>query len=368
MTLSRRKAIALIGGGTVLAASASAAGFVTTRTPRKALEPWRLAGGYADPRQRALSYALLAPNAHNRQPWMAELIGVDRIRLHRDPALNLPETDPFDRQLTISMGCFVELLRIAAAQDGYTAQITPFPEGGNLIVADIVFSEGAAPDPLADGIMDRRSCKEPFEDRAVEAEVAKALMPYAEIITDPALVAQIKDLTWKAWVVEATTHSAMKESVDLMRFGKAEINANPDGIDLGGPFLEALMLAGQITRETQLDPNSRSFQTGVEIYREMLHATPAYAVLTSKGNTRVDQLEVGQRWLRLNLATTLAGLQLHPISQCLQEYREMSVLHAQAQALMGRGGETVQMLGRLGYGPQTPQTPRWPLDVKLKNA
>mgnify|MGYP001799954828 FL=1 len=368
MTLSRRKAIALIGGGTVLAASASAAGFVATRTPHRALEPWRLAGGYADPRQRALSYALLAPNAHNRQPWVAELIGVDRIRLHRDPALNLPETDPFDRQLTISMGCFVELLKIAAAQDGYTAQITPFPEGGDLIVADIVFSQGAARDSLADGIMDRRSCKEPFEDRAIAPDLVAAIEPYADVITDPALVAQVKDLTWKAWVVEATTQSTMKESVDLMRFGKAQINASPDGIDLGGPFLEALMLAGQITPETQMDPNSRSFQTGVEIYREMLHATPAYAVLTTKGNTRLDQLEVGRRWLRLNLATTLAGLQLHPISQCLQEYREMSALFEQAQALMGRDGEMVQMLGRLGYGPQTPQTPRWPLDAKLKDA
>ncbi|MEL7213693.1 MAG: twin-arginine translocation pathway signal protein [Pseudomonadota bacterium] len=368
MTLSRRKAIALIGGGTVLAASASAAGFVATRTPRRALEPWRLAGGYADPRQRALSYALLAPNAHNRQPWVAELIGVDRIRLHRDPALNLPETDPFDRQLTISMGCFLELLRIAAAQDGYMAAITPFPEGGDLIVADIVFSEGAAPDPLADGIMDRRSCKEPFEDRALEAEVAEALMPYAEIVTDPAKVAQIKALSWQAWQIEAMTPRTMKESVDMMRFGKAEINANPDGIDLGGPFLEALMLAGQISPEAQMNPESQSFKTGVAIYDEMLHATRAYAVITSNGNTRIDQLDAGRRWLRLNLATTLSGLALHPISQCLQEYPEMVDVYARAQSLMAGEGETVQMLGRLGYGPQTAQTPRWPLEAKLKNA
>lgn len=368
MTLSRRKAIALIGGGTILAASASAAGFVATRTPKKALEPWRLAGGYADPRQRALSYALLAPNPHNRQPWVAELIGTDRIRLHRDPELNLPETDPFDRQLTIGMGCFLELLRIAAAQDGYTAAITPFPVGGDLVVADIVFSKGAAPDPLADGILDRRSCKEPFEDRPVAPDLVELLQPYADIITDPARVAGIKALSWEAWMVEAMTPRTMQESVDLMRFGKAEINANPDGIDLGGPFLEALMLAGQVSAEKQMDPDSQSFKQGVAIYHEMLHATPAYAVISSAGNTRIDQLDVGRRWLRLNLATTLAGLALHPISQCLQEYPEMADHHARAQTLMGRDGEMVQMLGRLGYGPQTPQTPRWPLEAKLKNA
>lgn len=62
MTLSRRKTLALIGGGTVFAASA-AAGFAVTRMPEAAIAPWAAAGGYADPRLRALSYAILAPKA-----------------------------------------------------------------------------------------------------------------------------------------------------------------------------------------------------------------------------------------------------------------------------------------------------------------
>ncbi|MEM9716997.1 MAG: hypothetical protein AAF826_10825, partial [Pseudomonadota bacterium] len=41
------------------------------------------------------------------------------------------------------------------------------------------------------------------------------------------------------------------------------------------------------------DPNSIGFQQGAEIYRAMLDATPAYAVLTSAGNTRLDQIEAG---------------------------------------------------------------------------
>ena len=47
--MSRRKTLALIGGGTVLAAvGAAAVGFVATRTPHTALAPWEKAGGYAD--------------------------------------------------------------------------------------------------------------------------------------------------------------------------------------------------------------------------------------------------------------------------------------------------------------------------------
>ncbi|QBF30759.1 twin-arginine translocation pathway signal protein [Thalassococcus sp. S3] len=368
MTLSRRKAIALIGGGTIFAAGAASAAFLTTRTPGRALAPWDLAGSYADPRERALSFALLAPNPHNLQPWLVALEGEDALTLHQDTARRLPETDPYDRQIIIGLGCFLEQMVIAASADGYDVDLALYPDGEDGPVARAVFAPGGTPDPLAAHIMDRRSCKEPFEDRALPASAVETLTGYADVVIDPARVAEIKELTWDAWLVEMQTERTLMESVDLMRFGKAEINANPDGIDLGGPFLESLMLAGILSREGQADPDSSGFQQGVAMYEEMLLATPAYAVLRSGGNTRADQIEAGRRWLRLNLATTGMGLALQPVSQCLQEYPEMAPHYKRAHALMAGQGETVQMLGRLGYGPQTPRTPRWPLEAKRMNA
>ncbi len=35
---------------------------------------------------------------------------------------------------------------------------------------------------------------------------------------------------------------------------------------------------------------------------------------------------------------------------------------------LATGGQTVQMLARLGFGPTVPQSPRWPLDAKIRNA
>ncbi|MEO0914391.1 MAG: twin-arginine translocation pathway signal protein, partial [Pseudomonadota bacterium] len=317
MTLSRRKALTLIGGGTILAAGTAAGGFLTTRTPHKALAPWEAAGTYADPRKWALSYALLAPNAHNRQPWAIALEGEDTITLWRDEERALPETDPFHRQLTISLGCFLELMVLAAAERGLGTELTLYPEGAEGPVAIAKLSGTATPDPLFAAALDRRSCKEPFEDRPIPPAIAQSLAAHAEIHTDPAMVDTLKALTWAAWLTEMRTDPALKESVDLMRFGKAEINANPDGIDLGGPFLESLILAGVLSREGQMDRESAGFQQGVAIYEEMLHATPAYASITTPGNTRAEQIGAGRQWLRLNLATTLQGLALHPVSQAL---------------------------------------------------
>jgi hypothetical protein len=367
MPVSRRRAIALLGGGFVLAATGAGVGFAATRTPQTALAPWSQAGRAADPRRRALSYAILAPNPHNRQPWIADLGEPGRIAVFRDRARNLPQTDPYDRQLTIGMGCFLELLAMAAAQDGYAIDFDLFPEGEDGPVAVATFREGGTPDPLFAHVLDRRSCKEPFEDRAVPPSHVRELSSFATVIDDPDRVAILKDITWKGFEIEALTPHTYKESVDLMRFGKGEIEANPDGIDLGGAFLEGLMMAGLLTRESQLDPGSMAFGEGVRMYRAMLAATPAYAVLTSASNGRIDQVEAGRRWMRLNLATTGLGLALHPVSQALQEFPEMAETRSRLHDLLAAPGETVQMLGRLGYGPVTGPSPRWPVETRIMN-
>lgn len=368
MTLSRRATLGLIGGGVILAATGAGAGFVMTRTPHKALAPWDQAGGYSDPRMRALSYAILAPNPHNRQPWEADLSAPDTVTLWRDKTRNLPETDPFDRQLTIGMGCFSELLGIAAGQTGHAVEFQFFPDGDDGPVAIATFREGGAPDPLFAHVMERRSCKEPFMDAAIPDAAIKSVTEIADVHRDSEIVDQIRELARQAFIAEVTTHEKMKESVDLFRMGKAEINANPDGIDLGGPFLESMMLVGMLTREGQLDTTSAEFQQGLDMYHEQFDTTPAFVTLRTDGNTRLDQITAGRRWLRLNLTTTGLGLALHPVSQALQEYQEVAKQHKAIHDLLAQPGQTVQMLGRLGIGPATSRTPRWPLETRLRNA
>ncbi|MEM6460552.1 MAG: twin-arginine translocation pathway signal protein [Pseudomonadota bacterium] len=367
MAISRRKVLAIVGGGTIVAAGAATGLFAATRTPSKALAPWSAAGIETEPRRRALSYAILAPNPHNRQPWLVDLSKADTVVLHRDKTRDLPHTDPHARQLTIGLGCFAELMRIAASQTGHNINFSFFPEGEDGPVAVARFSEGATADPLFAHVLERRSCKEPYSDAPVPAQMIAQLQPLADLRTDPADVAEIRELTWQAWQTETLTPRTMMESVDLMRFGKREINANPDGIDLGGPFLEAMMLAGMLSREAQSNPDSTGFKEGVRIYQEMLHATPAYAVITSPGNTRLDQIEAGRRWLRLNLTTTGLGLALHPVSQALQEFDEMAPHYEKAHAMLAEPGHTVQMLGRLGFGPTVGPSPRWPLETRIVN-
>lgn len=367
MPLTRRKTLALIGGGTIFAATAGIGGFAATRTPKSALAPWAAAGGYDEPRMFALSHAILAPNPHNRQPWLVELQGDDTVILHRDTSRELPHTDPFQRQLVIGLGCFLELMRIAAAEIGYAVDLQTYPNGEAGPVAIATFSQGATKDTLFAQISHRRTCRKAYADTPVSAETATKLADFATILTDPDQVAEIRALTWEAASIEIYTPAMQLESIELTRFGKAEINANPDGISLGGAFLEGLMALGQLTRKGQMNPQSSEFALYVNTYHDWLSNTPAYAVITSVGNTRADQINAGRRWVRLNLQTTALGLSLQPVSQALQEYSEMSEQYAAAHRLLANQGETVQMLGRLGYGPDVGKSPRWPLETRILN-
>lgn len=92
--MNRRKFIKIAGSSAIILAAAGMGGYgwVSTRQPEEALAPWQRAGSaaYRDPRMRALSYAILAPNPHNMQPWLVDLRTPDRIVLYCDLDRLLP--------------------------------------------------------------------------------------------------------------------------------------------------------------------------------------------------------------------------------------------------------------------------------------
>jgi hypothetical protein len=66
-----------------------------------------------------MAFAILAPSVSNLQPWLVELPRDDMLVLRCDLKCRLPDSDPGDRMTTISLGGFLELLRMAAAEQGY---------------------------------------------------------------------------------------------------------------------------------------------------------------------------------------------------------------------------------------------------------
>jgi len=378
--MNRRKFLTLTTGGLIFAAGAGFAHRIT-RTPNTALDPWVQAGSlYKEPRMKALSYAILAPNPHNRQPWLIDLSSPQQVILMVDTAKLLPHTDPLNRQITIGLGCFLELMTIAAAQDGHRVDLTLFPEGEAaesldgrpVAVATFVEDESTPKDPLFAQVLNRRSLKEPFD---LQKNVADSVLQAATEAsrhgtlsgasnTDES-VARLRQLTHEAMIIEIQTPRTYKESVDLFRIGYKAVDKNPDGIDFTGPLMETLHITGQFSPSVALDTSSAAYKQGIDAVLKPIDTAMAHIWLVSRNNTRADQINAGRDWLRLNLTTAAAGVGIQPLSQALQEYPEMQNHYNQIHTLLAPAGGTVQMLARLGYAAAVPPSPRWPLTDKI---
>ena len=139
-------------------------------------------------------------------------------------------------------------------------------------------------------------------------------------------------------------------------------------IELPGLGMELMAMTGIMSREASLDPTTSAFQQGREAVLEPLRSSMGFMWMTTKTNTRFDQIAAGRDWLRVNLAATAQGLGFHPNSQALQEYPQMRSLYDQVHGMIAPDGSRVQMLARIGYGQKTGPTPRWPLETRLVSA
>jgi len=375
--MTRRSAMALFGGG----AAALALGGCDD-IPDQAVRPWAAAAGpWTDTRLGLLAHGVLAPNPHNRQPWVADLRDPDAITLYCRTDRLLPETDPFGRQILIGLGAFTELAVIGAGRLGLAARVTPFPAGpfpadriDGRPVARIELAPGGRSDALAQAIPRRRSTKEAFRGEALDHGHAAALIDAASgpatrlaWTSEPRLVADLGAIGADAFVVEMETPRTYRESVDLMRIGAGEIAANPDGIPLHGPLMWWLARLGLLDRRSVADPTSSAFAAGRDKYTGMIRSTPSFAWLVTRGNNRAAQFAAGRAYARLDLTAAALGVAIHPISQVLQEYPEMAALQARFDRRLGIGAdERVQMLVRLGYAKMPGPSPRWPVETIIR--
>jgi hypothetical protein len=327
---------------------------------------WRDPGaGETDPRRFALAHAILAPNPHNTQPWLVELDDADGMTLYCDLERRLPFTDPLDRQITIGCGAFLELYRMAASNLGREAQISLLPQGAASPrldarpLAHVVLGPpgSATADPLFSFITARRTNRNVYDaERAPEdATLVRATGYVASFLgavqwtIEPARVAAIRDLVWRAFEREMQTEGAQRETYQWLRFGRAAIAEHRDGLAIEGPMIGPLKAMGFFEEADLIDPDSMANQSAARDWREMADSAPCFMWLTTANDTAETRLLTGMAYARLNLAATALRLAMHPWSQALQEYEEMADFYAEAPRLLEADGQIVQMLVRVGY-------------------
>lgn len=333
-----------------------------------------------DIRIKALSYAILCPNPHNKQPWIIRLTGPKSFDLYVDPERLLPATDPYYRQIHIGQGTFLETLAISATGLGHEAIINYFPEGmyGNdellnkpVASIELVARPDISPDPLFDQLLIRHSNKREYDNSPLILEQMNTLQAFhglenpnpLTIVHTPKAKQQLVKLLTKAMQIEVGDQGRDMETIEMFRFNSDEVKKFRDGFGVAQTGLsgvkkfivEALLLSRE---SVEKDPSSFGEQA-VEMTRKTAQSTATFAWITTASNSRLDQVQVGRDYCRINLKATAMGLAQHPMSQALQEYKEMLPLQALFKSSFNiNSDDTVQMLFRLGVAEPTPHGPR----------
>jgi len=393
--MRRRRFIRMVGGGIVLAAGAGTlAGCSVFEVPPSAVTAWQGPSKDMDLRRSVLSYALLAPNPHNMQPWMADLGTSGEITLRLDMQRLLPATDPYGRQILMGAGAFLELLAMAAAERGHRAEVVLFPEGepGERLDAKafakvrLVADASMARDPLFARVLTRRTDRRAYDPTrglaTADAELLRAAVGTLPVrlglvgrgdgpAPDTARTDAIRAIAREAWRIELTTEAPMMESMRVLRVGSSEIDQYRDGIAITSPLVVIMGKARLFDRSKFPAPDSQATVGQIKDFDAITASTPAYLWLVTEGNRRAQQIDAGRAYVRVNLAGVAAGLAMHPNEQALQEYPEMAKPYHAIHALLDAPAPsfTVQMLARVGYLPvnvaTAPPAPRRGLAAHL---
>jgi hypothetical protein len=324
---------------------------------------------------QAIAFGMSAPNPHNTQAWKFELLSEESFLLFVDEERILPFTDPTTRQIHIGCGCFLEYARIGMSSLRYEVQIELFPQGaytkeqvGQLAVAkvDLIKNKEVKADDLVSYLMARRTSRLGYKQEEVGGEVFKKLMNESSLKYSTLLLldkesnlAKAKSMCIAGMEVETNTFRTHDESREWFRENDQLIAQKRDGINLPGGGTTGLikwiaeMQFRNLDRKKWHDPKlKRQF---LKSYKKKVVNTPHLIALKTSQNDPIDWVRGGMDYVRFQLTCTANGLSIHPMSQVLQEYKEMDDLRRQFEELMNvkvKGEEKIQMLVRVGYSKE----------------
>jgi nitroreductase len=307
--------------------------------------------------------ATTAPSMHNAQPWRFRFLRDGQtVQLRADLGRAMPGSDPDHRALHLGCGAALFNLRVAAVRAGRQPEVHLLPDPADqLLIATVRLAAAAdlaQQDALAElypAIRRRHTSRWPFADTDIPAEVRSALADAARqegaqlVFPSEWHMDALEELVHDAEGRDAVDPARLEEVARWMRIGAAEADTATEGIPeyafgprKRGGKAPVRDFAG---RRPVADRGATAFERN-----------PHLALLGTPEDRPRDWLRAGQAMERVLLLATRHDLATSLTSHAL-EWPDLRRLARDPLSSMGH----VQMVLRLGYGPQGPATPRRPV-------
>jgi hypothetical protein len=312
----------------------------------------------------ALNYAITAPSNHNTQPWLFRLHG-DKVDLIADRLRALPVIDAHDRELTISCGAAIGMLRIALRGFGYDTGVELLPnkdEPDLLATVELEHRRDATVTEvkLRDAIVRRRTVRVRFEHlhpghQTIATLILAAAREFIELrfFMSEAERASLADLICEADRLQFADPSFRRELASWMH---ARHGLHRDGMSLSSMGVPDLLTPISAFAVRTFDVGGRVGGRAASS-AEIVEYTPALAVLATDRDGPEDWLLAGQALAHVLVVATAAGLSTGYLNQPIEmpglrlRLAEMTAPHAYPQLIL-----------RFGYGPSISPASRRSVD------
>ncbi|WP_042364523.1 Acg family FMN-binding oxidoreductase [Streptacidiphilus neutrinimicus] len=302
-----------------------------------------------------VSAAVAAPSMHNTQPWRFRLrpeTHTVEIRAALDRELRAE--DPDGRGLHLSVGAAVFNLRLAVAHHGWEPVLRLLPDRHEPQLLASVRLAGRRPSPAAaepglyEQIWRRHTSRSPFSPRPLPGPLWAELVDAARVegallhLPDLDETRRLLDLTYEAEARTITDEERRQESRRWIR--------SHGGTGLGIPP-EALGPQDAAGRLPMRDFTALRPPTGQPARDFEQH--PQLAVLATDHDHPADWLRAGLALQHVLLLATRDQVRASLLHQAV-EWPDLRWMLRDPRS----GPEHVQLLIRLGYGPEGAPTPR----------
>ncbi|EFQ58218.1 Acg family FMN-binding oxidoreductase [Streptococcus downei] len=304
--------------------------------------------------EEALYYGSFAANSHNIQSWKVTVKpNQGELTVSLDKKRSLDVVDPKNRELYISLGCYIQSLKTAFEAYGYKVDLRQTsPSASNhyqAIISNYQKGDHEKNDQQqVDLIKKRHTDKRKYLARKLDKDfISQATKRYKNLHYYPRSSQKftyLKEGSIRAVKKQSESSDFLKEQSDWLRFSNQETEKKKDGISgdvLGlNPLLKSLYF---MTTNHQNATNQGFAKQSLSTLKKQVNNCAGFFVMTGK-QTIEDWIATGRQVQAFWYDCTKKGIAIQPISAMIEVSDYNKNLEKDLQV-----DEPVQMILRAGY-------------------